>query len=268
MIPKIIHYCWLSDNPIPAEMQEYMDSWRKLLPDYEFMKWDFNRFPKNKSIWVSEAFDNKKYAFAADYLRLYALYNYGGIYMDMDVEVLKSFNPMLELKSMLCYETVELKGHGPSIEAATMGVEKHSQWIKDCLDYYEGRHFVLPNGKFDMRILPLIIMEILTKKYTVKLVENIEAAKCVSANIIPILPAKYFSPRNYLTLEDKITPETYSIHHYTGSWNYTESEVQLRNLLIGKYHIRSSIVDYYILYKRNGFLLSVYKFIRHIFRKI
>ena len=91
MIPKIIHYCWLSKDPIPKDMQMFIDGWYEKLPDYEFMLWDFNRFDIHSSQWVKEAFSKKKYAFAADYIRLYALYNYGGIYMDMDVEVLKSF---------------------------------------------------------------------------------------------------------------------------------------------------------------------------------
>ena len=95
MIPKIIHYCWLSDDPVPETLQGYMKSWKEKLPDYEFILWNFNRFDKSSSIWVSQAFDNKKYAFAADYIRLYAVYNYGGIYMDMDIEVLKSFDDLL-----------------------------------------------------------------------------------------------------------------------------------------------------------------------------
>jgi mannosyltransferase OCH1-like enzyme len=74
-----------------------MDSWKKHLPDYEFMWWNFERFDKNSSLWVKQAFESKKYAFAADYIRLHALYNYGGIYLDTDVEVLKSFDDLLDL---------------------------------------------------------------------------------------------------------------------------------------------------------------------------
>ncbi len=72
-----------------------MKSWKEKLYDYEFILWDLNRFDLNRSLWVKQAFEAKKYAFAADYIRLYALYNYGGIYMDMDVEVIKSFNDLL-----------------------------------------------------------------------------------------------------------------------------------------------------------------------------
>ena len=100
MIPKIIHYCWLSSDPIPLQFEEYIKSWKVHLPDYEFMLWNFDTFDIDESIWVKEAFENKKYAFAADYIRLFAVYNYGGIYLDKDVELLKSFDPFLELNSI------------------------------------------------------------------------------------------------------------------------------------------------------------------------
>ena len=118
-IPKIIHYCWLSNDPVPAQLQAYMKTWHQLMSDYEFIKWDFTRFEKASSCWVSEAFDNKKYAFAADYIRMYALYTMGGIYMDMDVEVLKSFDDLLDRKYFLCYERGSIHP-----EVATFGVEK------------------------------------------------------------------------------------------------------------------------------------------------
>ena len=89
MIPKIIHYCWLSNDPVPENLQKCMDSWKRYLPDYEFMLWNFDRFDKKSSLWVEQAFDNRKYAFAADYIRLFAIYNYGGIYLDMDVDGLR-----------------------------------------------------------------------------------------------------------------------------------------------------------------------------------
>ena len=95
MIPKIIHYCWLSNDPIPENLQSYLKTWKEKLPDYEFILWNFNRFEKSSSKWVAQAFDNKKYAFAADYIRLFAVYNFGGFYLDMDIQVLKSFDDLL-----------------------------------------------------------------------------------------------------------------------------------------------------------------------------
>lgn len=96
MIPKKIHYCWLSDDPMPEKLLKCVESWKKYLPDYELVKWDLKKFPLSKNPWVREAFENKKYAFAADYIRLYALATEGGIYLDSDVEVLKSFDDLLK----------------------------------------------------------------------------------------------------------------------------------------------------------------------------
>ena len=173
MIPKIIHYCWLSDDPIPNELQLYMNTWHKILPDYEIVKWDFSRFDKNSSIWVSQAFDNKKYAFAADYIRLYAVYNFGGIYLDSDVEVLKSFNDYLELPTMIGWQY-----NYCGLEVAAFGAQKGEKWIKDCLDYYNNRPFIKEDGAFDLRVLPNIIQDVLEKNhYELARVSNIEKAQ-------------------------------------------------------------------------------------------
>ena len=210
MIPKIIHYCWLSNDPIPKDMVVYMESWKKNLPEYEFVKWDFSRFPKEQSLWVKQAFEKKKYAFAADYIRLYALYTMGGIYLDMDVEVLKSYNPLLSLPAMFCYEA-----NGCTIEAATMGAEKGSKWIKACLDYYKDKPFVNEDGTLNMIPIPQIMKTIFSNKY--RIVE-INGADIIPSNCVPVLSSDYFSPRSYATGLLKITDNTYSIHQFSGSW--------------------------------------------------
>lgn len=215
MIPKTIHYCWLSDNPVPNELQKYVDSWKKFLPDYEFILWNFDRFDINSSLWVKQAFNAKKYAFAADYIRLFALYNYGGFYLDMDVEVLHSFNPLLRLHSALCYEN-----NGTVIEAATMGAEKKSEWVGRCLDYYRDRSFVKEDGTYDMVPLPQIIMSILKKNYKPQSVKSIDDAIRLdnNNNVIPILSSDFFSPKSYTSGKIKITSNSYSIHHFHGTW--------------------------------------------------
>lgn len=231
MIPKIIHYCWLSNDPIPKDMQKYIDGWHKKLPDYEFMLWNFERFDINSSQWVKEAFGKKKYAFAADYIRLYALYNYGGIYMDMDVEVLKSFNPFLELKTMICFENGK---HG--LEMATFGTEKGSQWIKKCLEYYKNRPFIKANGMLDMVTFPYIIQQICLKDYYhLEHVSNIEEAlENESDNVLSVLPSDYFSPKETFKNERIIlTENTVSIHHFKGTWLpwYSRIEKRISNAL-------------------------------------
>ena len=151
MIPKIIHYCWLSGDEIPEKLQLCMASWKKFLPEYEFMLWDLDRFDINQILWTKQAFESKKYAFAADYIRLYAIYTYGGIYLDMDVEVLKSFNPLLNRKYILGFEDAT------GIEGGIIGSERGSKWLKECLEYYENRAFVKLDGSYDTLPLPRIM---------------------------------------------------------------------------------------------------------------
>ena len=213
MIPKIIHYCWLSNDPIPNSLQEYMKSWEKFLPNYEFMLWNFDRFDKNSSVWVQEAFKKKKYAFAADYIRLYAVYNYGGFYLDMDVEILKPFDDFLNLKSAVCWQNGQ-----DGFEAACFGAEKGSPWIKACLDYYKNRHFILPDGKIDLKPLPNIMEDTLrTKGYSIESASSIE--ECFEKEkTLMVLPNTFFSPKSYQTGVITKTKQTFSIHHFAASW--------------------------------------------------
>lgn len=216
-IPKIIHYCWLSNDPVPALLQAYMQTWHQLLPDYEFIKWDFTRFEKASSCWVSEAFDNKKYAFAADYIRMYALYTMGGIYMDMDVEVLKSFDDLLDRKYFLCYERGSVHP-----EVATFGVEKGCEWIGEMLEYYKDRHFILPDGSFDMLPLPQLFKKVLESKgYHFEPIENqgkLQQNASDDNKVIYLEPYQFFSPKSYETGKVDVTKATYSIHRFADSW--------------------------------------------------
>lgn len=225
MIPKLIHYCWLSSDPVPTQLEEYMKSWKEQLPGYEFMLWDAESFNIEKNTWVREAFENKKYAFAADYIRLYAVYNYGGIYLDMDVEVLKPFDPFLHLKSMICYEK-----QGNHFEMAAFGAEKHSEWIRACLLYYRNRNFV-SGGKLDTKILPLVINEVLASNFNIVTVAGLAEASLPITDPyeIRVLPSDFFSPKYYWNGQVEITNNTVCIHHFFGSWlpRYLKIEASL-----------------------------------------
>jgi Mannosyltransferase OCH1 and related enzymes len=135
MIPKIIHYCWLSGDPYPPIIRECLETWKECLGDYEIWLWDRERFDIASTAWTKEAFECKKYAFAADYIRLYALYNYGGIYLDSDVTVYKSFDDLLDRPYFIGEDYLHC------FEPAIIGAEKGCEWIKTVLDYYENRHF-------------------------------------------------------------------------------------------------------------------------------
>ncbi len=197
MIPKIIHYCWLSKDPIPKDLQAYMATWKEKLSDYEFMLWNFDRFDKDIA-WVREAFEHRKYAFAADYIRLYALYNYGGIYMDMDVEVVRSFDSLLDREYILGYETPK------SVEAGIMGVAPKHPLFKKALDYYENRHFVQADGAFDTIPLPLILWK--------------QWESQIKSGEVVLFSSDYLSPKSHVTEAINKTANTYTIHHFAGSW--------------------------------------------------
>lgn len=250
MIPKIIHYCWLSDDPVPQELQNYMQSWKKKIPEYKFIKWDFSRFNKESSIWVSEAFDNKKYAFAADYIRLYAIYNYGGIYLDMDIEILKNFEPLLGASYMLAYERPSGKG----IEAGCFGAEKGNSYIKDCLKYYEGRTFVNADGSFNLTPLPQIMYKVLKEReYNYSVYDH-----------------NYFTAKSYETGQEYPSDVTYAIHHFAGSWKTDDEKkviekTRILNKIFG-YKVARNIAEYQIAFKRNG-IIGVLNVTREKFKR-
>ena len=221
MIPKIIHYCWLSGDPYPEKIQYCLNSWKKIIPDYEFVLWDTKRFPFDSCLWVKEAFEAKKYAFAADYIRLYAVYNYGGIYLDCDVEVFKRFDNLLHLPYFIGNESFENR-----VEIAAFGAEKGNPWIKDCLDYYSGKHFVKEDGSLDMKVLPDIVFETVSPNYQLKNISKIEDFENKD-NIINVFPRDWFCANVHLNEYDLdptyiISAYSYCVHHFANSYVKTK----------------------------------------------
>lgn len=213
MIPKIIHLCWMSGDPFPQKIQKCIDSWKKLLPDYEIWLWDPKRFDMSSSIWVKEAFEKKKYAFCADYIRMHALYHYGGIYLDSDVEVIRSFNDLLNLPYFLGFESKQY------FEAAVIGTEKGNPFIGEILHYYKERHFIRKDGSLDLKIMPEIMMNISNNKWKRKLI-NSTAEFDHNPTIINVFPFDWFSPidstgKRYVL---RMSQNTYCIHHFASAW--------------------------------------------------
>lgn len=212
MIPKIIHYCWISGDAFPEKIQMCYDSWKKVLPDYEIVVWDYEKVHALNVRWCEEAMACKKYAFVADYVRFYALYNYGGIYLDSDVEVLKSFDDLLNL---MYFVGKENSGHG--WEAAILGAEKGMFWVKTCLDYYKDRAFINAFGEMQMHILPAVMNKRINECYQVKICDTIADWEW-NEQLVCRFPVDWFSPKHYDTLELNVTKNTYSIHHFSASW--------------------------------------------------
>jgi lipopolysaccharide biosynthesis glycosyltransferase len=231
MIPKKIHYCWLSGEDIPSNIQTCINSWREIMPEYEIILWDKNRFDVKSVLFVEEACHEKKWAFAADYIRSYALYTEGGIYMDSDVLVKKKFDQFLEndfftslrynasavreKKTLeLIYEDGTSKipfTHKPGfgIQAGILGSIKGHPYLGDCLEYYSDKHFILNDGSFFNKILASDIYAMIAEKYGFKYKNEIQR---LNYNML-ILPSEIFAGDL-----DEVTDKTYAIHYCVGSW--------------------------------------------------
>lgn len=227
MIPKIIHLCWLSGDAFPKDIAECLESWKQYLNDYEVWLWGkkpqdclrLNIVEKNFDIdsvlWCKQAFEAKKYAFAADYIRLYALYNYGGIYMDSDVLVYKSFNDLLHLP----YFIGEDRTH--CFEPAVVGCEPGMPWIKHVLDHYKGRSFIKNNGKLDITTLPVVFINRLRNNYQFRKITGVDDFQ-QKDNVIDIFPYDYFNSRDHVG--SRKYANSYCSHHYAGSWEKKQSQ--------------------------------------------
>ena len=206
MIPKKIHYCWFGKGKMPTKAIECIESWKKILPEYELVEWNEDNFDINAIPYVREAYENKKYAFVTDYVRLYAMYNFGGIYMDTDVEVLKPLDQFLDNVAFSGFESSQL------IPTGIMASEKGFPLYKEFLDYYNDRHFVKPDGSFDMTT-NVIIMTTIADKHG--LVHN---GKMQVIDGWALYPSDYFCPLNDATGKLDMTKNTAVIHWFAKSW--------------------------------------------------
>ena len=213
-IPKIIHYCWLSNDPFPKDIAAFITSWKKILPDYEFMLWDLKRDQVSENLWVKQSFEAKKYAFAADYIRIYALHQYGGVYLDTDVEVIRKFDDLLHLPYFAGTEG------GSWIEAAVFGAVKGADWLKEILAYFD-KPFVNTDGSYAMITLPQVMNGIIEKKRKIIVADKNEIFEKADQNYrthFYLFEKDFFSPKNMGTGVISRTNNTYAIHHFAMSW--------------------------------------------------
>lgn len=214
MIPKTIHYCWLSDDPYPPKIQACIDTWSKHCPDYEIRLWTLQSFGDDCPVWVRQAFERKKYAFAADYVRCYALYHFGGIYLDSDVEIIRPFpDELLRLPHMLAHE-----GDAPTIEAAVMGAEPGHPLFGAMLEYYRDRPFVRQDGSLDITPIPKLLKQVTDGRFRFVDVQSPSQVTASTPGELCVLPSEWFSPISLKNMEMTLTPRTVTIHHFVGSW--------------------------------------------------
>lgn len=221
MIPKIIHYCWFGHGKLPELAVKCIDSWKKFLPDYEIKEWNEDNFDLNFSPFVKEAYECRKFAFVSDVARLYALYTDGGIYMDTDVEVLKPLDVFLKHNAFSGFE------NNNCVPTGIMGSEKNSVWARENLDYYKNRHFIKPDGSWDTTTNVTIITNYMLSR-GLKPINKYQEFR----GLITMYPNDFFCPKDHATGKIHLTENTYTIHHFSGSWKpwYAKMELRICNI--------------------------------------
>lgn len=218
-IPKVIHYCWFGGGPLPPMAKKCIESWRMFLPDYEIREWNESNFNIEVIEYTRQAYSAKKYAFVSDYARFWILYNFGGLYFDTDVEVIK---PLYDLIERGPFMGIESTGNSGITVAPGLGIgaEPKSELFKKMLSIYEGLKFMDSEGHPILKNIVEITTEYLRERGLSN--DNVIQECCG----FTIYPNDYFCPIDYETRELKITENTLTIHHYAESWLPTTTKIK------------------------------------------
>lgn len=217
MIPKVIHYCWFGETPMSPLIQECIKSWHKYLPDWDFILWNEENSPLEHP-FVKKALREKKYAFVADYIRSYVLYNYGGVYLDTDMELIKNIFPLLENNFFAAYED----SGRDKVSCGIIGCIKGHVILKTVLDFYDVNNNIY-------KTMPYVLGEAynnMSKDGDIVLLQN---------SFYPYNPFDPVNPVKQL-MYVHVKEDTYGIHHWNYSWkfNYFERIVnKLKRMIKG-----------------------------------
>ncbi len=219
MIPRRIHYCWFGRGEKPKLAQKCIASWRKFMPDYEIIEWNEDNFDVNYNAYTKMCYEQKKYAFLTDYLRLLIIEEHGGIYFDTDVEVLKSFDDLLNQPAFAGFENETAVATGLGF-----GAEPHNSVIEQMIREYDD----LLDGEHGVVVCP--------KLNTLALEKFGFVANGSHQNLgaITVYPKEYFNPLNNNTGTLDKTRNTYSIHWYSMSW--MDSKKRIRSKVTRVFH--------------------------------
>ena len=224
-IPKIIHYGWFGGNPIPKRLQGYIDTWKKFCPDYQIIRWDESNYDVSKNRYMKQAYEAKKYAFVSDYMCLDVVKDYGGIYLDTDVELLKS------LDDLLCYDFY-CGFEVTCFTTAAYGARRGHPVRDKLLQPYENMDFI-QNGVFNETPCGVYNTQVLVAEGFCQ--EDVYQLRDGMA----VFPREMFYPGGRLGLPGMRSENTFSIHHYEGSWTDKERK-DLQSVVL------KDLVDLYI----------------------
>lgn len=218
MIPKIIHYSWFSGDKYPADIERYIHRWHELLPDYKFVLWDMDRLNEEiDSDFVREAISQRKWAFAADYTRLFAINKYGGVWFDTDVELFKNIDDLLDCECFIGKESWVDSNGLVYVTSHFMGAVQGHSFIKESLAYYKNRHFIVgkdENGalRLDQTTISLMQSEI-AERYGLDRREKNKDKPQMLSNGVKVYPSYCFCRPLYTSMK-----KVYGIHRVAGAW--------------------------------------------------
>lgn len=206
MIPKTIHYIWFGGNPLTPLAEKCIASWREFCPDYEIVRWDESNFDDGGNRYFKEALAAKRWAFASDYARLKILVENGGIYMDTDVQLLKSLDRFLFEEAFSGFETES------RISTGLMACRDSFPLFERLLNDYKEKKFIKPNGQPDLTTNVTLITQACLER---GLILNGEKQ---TVEGLTLYPTDWFCPKDWLTKEVRLTENSHAIHHFDGSW--------------------------------------------------
>ena len=213
-IPKIIHYCWFGGKPKPELAEKCIRSWKKYCPDYEILEWNEENFDVSAAPkYVQQAYEQKRWAFVSDYVRLKALTEMGGVYMDTDVEVIKPLDPYLEHTAFAGFE------HPQRVQTGLLASEKGFPLFVDFMAHYDTASFLNSDGTPDVTTN----VEVLSKLCLQRGMVCNDTFQEVDG--LAIYPREVFCPIDFDTKKLKKTRKTVTIHWFSGSW-HTEEELE------------------------------------------
>lgn len=206
MIPKIIHYCWFGGNPLPTDVKQCIESWKKMCPDYEIKRWDESNFDVNAHPFTKAAYEAKAWAFVSDYARLKVVYETGGIYLDTDVELLRNTDFLLENQ---CYIGIQ-QPESLCTTGLGFGAEKSSPVVKKMLECYDAIEF--SDQAKNTFACPWL------NDRAIRSFGKVSNEDVTYLNEVTIYPPRFFDPLSTGNTNNLLCDDTVSIHHYAATW--------------------------------------------------